>query len=346
MGGCALHFVPTSQATDSEKPPPPGSGGFSELPVAVDGRVRVQVIFVPCGAWNWRGWGGVGRGRGGAPGGAGRAAPGGPSTPSPARPELAGRHPGPEPPAPRRAAAPEGGKHLPRELLLQLPQALPGGLHVPQELGYLIVLGFGQLHASHRRACAAPAAAGGEGSGAAPLRAPARGRRPVTGGSGEGGGGGNPGGALCYKPGTGAVRGGRGRRFPQLRPAARPGRCGVGGEAGRAAIPRRSALRSRSGGRGERGAGRPPPRCAGKWRSLGGHRHPRDPRASRIGGLLPGLGGWRRALAASRLRRCPLLRPRSRLLLSRPGGREEVAAQGTSGAPSAPRHRRPRCPPG
>lgn len=47
--------------------------------------------------------------------------------------------------------------HLPRKLLLQLPQALPGGLHVPQELGYLIVLGFAQLHASHRRGCAEPA---------------------------------------------------------------------------------------------------------------------------------------------------------------------------------------------
>lgn len=85
------------------------------------------------------------------------------------------RHSGPRGPTPAAAspqaaagAEPEGRMHLPRKLLLQLPQALPSGLHVPQELGYLIVLGFAQLHASHRWGCAEAAgeardAPGGEG---------------------------------------------------------------------------------------------------------------------------------------------------------------------------------------
>lgn len=69
--------------------------------------------------------------------------------------------------------AQQSGLRLTRELLLQLPQALPGGLHVPQELGYFIVLGFGQLHASHRltpRRRAWAAAGGAKGaSDAAPV---------------------------------------------------------------------------------------------------------------------------------------------------------------------------------
>lgn len=81
-----------------------------------------------------------------------------PAAPRPS-PQAAARAPAARP-APGGAAA-EGREHLPRELLLQLPQALPGGLHVPQELRYFVVLGFAQLHASHR-----PPAAGAP-SGAA-----------------------------------------------------------------------------------------------------------------------------------------------------------------------------------
>lgn len=68
------------------------------------------------------------------------------SGPAAPRPVAASRRPPP-------GTGPEGGMHLPRKLLLQLPQTLPGGLHVPQELGYLIVLGFAQLHALHRQGC-------------------------------------------------------------------------------------------------------------------------------------------------------------------------------------------------
>lgn len=158
-GGRVLYFVPTPQVAESEKYPAP-SRSSSELSLAVDDRVRVQVILYR-----------VGPGTGGRRLDLAERPPAAPR--SPARSEPAGRRPGPEPPAPRRAAAPEGGKHLPRELLLQLPQALPGGLHVPQELGYFIVLGFGQLHASHRltpRRRAWAAAGGAKGaSDAAPV---------------------------------------------------------------------------------------------------------------------------------------------------------------------------------
>lgn len=83
-------------------------------------------------------------------------------------------------PAPHRAG---DRKHLPRELLLQLPQALPGGLHVPQELGYFIVLGFGELHASRRQEMAelclsGPEQRGGERREAAHQRSGDRGDSP------------------------------------------------------------------------------------------------------------------------------------------------------------------------
>lgn len=81
------------------------------------------------------------------------------------------RRSGPRGPTPAAASpqAAAGGRAGRRDaLLLQLPQALPGGLHVPQQLGYLIVLGFAQPHASHRWGCAEAAgeardAPGGEG---------------------------------------------------------------------------------------------------------------------------------------------------------------------------------------
>lgn len=236
----------------------------------------------------------------GTPAGAGGAAPCGPS---PARrPPLGARAARPAPGSGR-----EGGKHLPRELLLQLPQALPGGLHVPQELGYFIVLGFGQLHASHRpisrgRACAAAGGAKGASSAApGPAPRPPRGRRPRSR---------QPHGALSYEPRAEAVRDGCGGRFPQLRPAARPGRCG-GEEAGRAAIPRQAALRSRPGGRGARcarGAAVPHAKMALPWR----HRRPHNPGLSPGGRLWRLAGGWRKILAALGPRRRSLPCPASR----------------------------------
>lgn len=120
-----------------------GHGGWSSilLPAAASASCRLPSMTV-CVCWwfctvrglNW---------------GTGRSWHGGPRGPAPGRSEPAGRRRA-EPPG----SAPEGGMHLPRKLLLQLPQTLPGGLHVPQELGYLIVLGFAQLHALHRQACA------------------------------------------------------------------------------------------------------------------------------------------------------------------------------------------------
>lgn len=79
--------------------------------------------------------------------------------------------------------AQQSGLRLTRELLLQLPQALPGGLHVPQELGYFIVLGFGELHASRRQEMAelcrsGPEQRGGERREAAHPRSGDRGDGP------------------------------------------------------------------------------------------------------------------------------------------------------------------------
>lgn len=243
--GSALYFVPLSQVAESEKYPAPGSS-FSQLPLAVDGRVRVQVILYRVGpgtgdtGWSWRSR---------------------PLRPL-ARPQAAAR--GPSRP-PRAGQGREGGKHLPRELLLQLPQALPGGLHVPQELGYFIVLGFGQLHASHRlisrgRACAAAGGATGASSAApGPAPRPPRGRGPRSR---------QPRGALSYKPRAAAVRDGCGGRFPRLRPAAWPGRCGG---RRRGEPPSRAArLCAAAQAGGERAAPGAPLCPTRKWRFHGG----------------------------------------------------------------------------
>lgn len=148
---------------------------------------------------------------------------------------------------------------------------------MPQELGYFIVLGFAQLHASHRRA--REAAGGGGGSGL-PLRASARSRRPVTRGWRGGAGRGNPGAPFSTslvprQSGTVAAA-----AFPQLRPAARPGR---GEPPSRGA---RLCAAVQAGGEREARGGSP----RSGWGEMAlacGHRHPRNPRVSHRGGLLP-----------------------------------------------------------
>lgn len=151
-------------------------------------------------------------------------------------------------PAPHRAG---DRKHLPRELLLQLPQALPGGLHVPQELGYFIVLGFGELHASRRQEMAelcrsGPEQRGGERREAAHPRSGDRGDGPpgrplLPAHRSHGAGNCRPASrSSAPRPGRGGERGGAARPGGESR-AEKRSRA----ERGRVAILRELDLRSR-----------------------------------------------------------------------------------------------------
>lgn len=157
-------------------------------------------------------------------------------------------------------------------------------------------------------------------------------------GRGRGGKSRRPRGALCYQPGAEAVRSGGGGRFPQLRPAARPGRCGDGG-GGESRHP--APLGSAQPRRREESARRPG--AAGPRAEMAlprGRRRPRNPRVSRRG--RPLLSRPRAEEDAGRLtaEEAPALAP-CKPLLALTSGRAEGAGGGGGGggvaaAPSAP----------